>query len=63
MNSGYALATFWYAIRLRDALAADVVARDDPIFKQYCETMQLAHDQGFKDVAGRYVDTECAVAP
>ncbi|MBT8079251.1 MAG: serine/threonine protein kinase [Gammaproteobacteria bacterium] len=60
MNSGYALATFWYAARLRDALAADIVVLDDPVFLQYCEAMQLAHDQGFTDVAARYLETECS---
>lgn len=61
MNSGYALATFWYAIRLRDALTSDVVALDDPALAQYCETMQLASDQGLTDIAGRYLESECGV--
>jgi hypothetical protein len=60
MNSGYALATFWYAIRLRDTLTSGVVAPGDPRFVQYCETMHLAYDQGLADVAGRYLEIECS---
>ena len=60
MNSGYALATFWYAIRLRDTLTSGVVAPGDPRFVQYCETMHLAYDQGLADVARRYLESECS---
>ncbi len=63
MNSGYALATFWYAIRLRDALTSGVVVPGDPRFVQYCETMQLAYDQGLADVARRYLESECSFGP
>ena len=63
MNSGYALATFWYAIRLRDALTSAVVVPGDPRFVQYCETMQLAYDQGLADVARRYLESECSFGP
>ncbi len=60
MNSGYALATFWYAIRLRDTMTSGVVVLGDPRFVQYCETMHLAYDQGLADVARRYLESECS---
>ncbi len=60
MNSGYALAIFWYAIRLRDALTSGVVVPGGPRFVQYCETMHLAYEQGLADVARRYLESECS---
>jgi tRNA A-37 threonylcarbamoyl transferase component Bud32 len=60
MNSGYALATFWYAIRVRDTLTSGVVVPGDPRFVQYCETMHLAYDQGLADVARRYLESDCS---
>ncbi len=61
MNSGYALATFWYAIRLRDALTSGRVAPGDRDYLQYCDTMQLAYDQGLVDIAGDFLWKECSL--
>ncbi|HUO81449.1 MAG TPA: serine/threonine-protein kinase [Gammaproteobacteria bacterium] len=58
MDSGYALATFWYAGRLRGALPSEIVA-SDPRFQRYCETMRLAADQGLTDITTPYLNGEC----
>ena len=59
MDSGYALATFWYAVRLRDALTSVRFTATDPSYRLYCNTMTLASEQGFEAVAGRYLQDDC----
>jgi protein kinase-like protein len=59
MDSGYALATFWFAIRLRDALTSVRFAATDPSYRLYCNTMALASEQGLEAIAGRYLQDDC----
>ena len=54
-ESGDALATYWYAVNLRDQLLArsesgELVA-SDPEFLRYCDTLDLAAEQGMDEVA------------
>ncbi len=58
MESGYALATFWYAIRLREELRAEPVAPGTSRHVNYCETMRRAYEQGLREIARQYLDSE-----
>lgn len=63
MDSGYALATFFYAIRLRDDLQALPAAPGTARHVTYCNTMQRAYEQGLKEIARKFLDDEndCAM--
>ncbi len=59
MNSGYGLATFWYAIWLSESLTPEDYVSRNPGYVQYCETMQLAYDQGLEEIASPYLNQGC----
>lgn len=63
MDSGYALATFLDAIRLRDDLQALPAAPGTTRHVTYCDTMQRAYEQGLKEIARKFLDDEndCAM--
>jgi hypothetical protein len=58
MESGYALATFWYAIRLREALLEDRIAPGEFRHVIFCQTMQRAYEQGLREIAGDFLESE-----
>lgn len=62
ISSGYALATFWYAIWLSQALTDEDFLSRSAEYLQYCDAMRLAFDQGLKEVARPYLEQGCSLS-